>query len=148
MTMNYLYGFNRQRGFMLIEVLITVIVVSLGLLGLAGLQATGLRHNTSSYLRSQATFLAYDMADRIRANRRDALNNAYDIELKDSASGTSLAVLDLQEWKGLLDDRLPEGDGSVSSNQIGNKTVFTITVEWDDSRGEEPPQSFIFNTEL
>ena len=146
--MNSLHRFHKQHGFTLIEVLITLIIVSLGLLGLAGLQATGLRHNTSSYLRSQATFLAYDMADRVRANRRDALNSDYDIDLKDSVSGTSLAALDLQEWKGLLDDRLPEGDGSVSSTQIGDKTVFTITVEWDDSRGEELPQSFTFNTEL
>lgn len=137
-----------QSGFTLIEILIAVIVLALGLLGLAGLQATGMRNNTSSYLRSQATFLAYDMADRIRANRQNALDGHYNMTLKDTPTGTTLADLDKQEWKVLLGDRLPSGNGSVASNQIGTKTIFTITVEWDDSRGEEPLQSFAFNTEL
>jgi len=146
--MQHLQRRDGQRGFTLIEILIAIIVLSLGLLGLAGLQATGLRNNTSSYLRSQATFLAYDIADRIRANRRDALNGAYDIDLKDNASGTSLAVLDVQEWKALLADRLPAGDGAVQSSQIGGKTVFVITVEWNDTADATPLQSFSFHTEL
>lgn len=146
--MKYQRFSNPQKGFTLIEVLFAVIIMSLGLLGLAGLQATGLRNNTSSYLRSQATFLAYDMADRIRANRDNALDGKYDIDLKDSASGSDISAWDLQEWKALLSDRLPSGDGAVSSTNVGTKTVFTITVEWDDSRGEEPLQSFSFNTEL
>ena len=55
-------------GFTLIEVLIAMLVLAVGLLGLAGLQATSLRNNQSAYNRSQATQLAYDLADRIRAN--------------------------------------------------------------------------------
>src|SRR3569623_1233592 len=55
---------TRQRGFTMLEVLISVVVLSIGLLGIAGLQATGQRNNHSAYLRSQATALAYDMIDR------------------------------------------------------------------------------------
>ena len=57
-----------HAGFSLLEVLITVVIVSIGLLGLAGLQATGLQNNQKAYHRSQATVLAYDLTDRIRAN--------------------------------------------------------------------------------
>ena len=61
-----------HSGFTLIEVLISMLILAVGLLGLAGLQATGLRNNLSAYNRSQATQLAYDMADRMRANVDDA----------------------------------------------------------------------------
>ena len=57
-----------NTGFTLIEVLIAMLVLAVGLLGLAGLQATSLKNNQSAYNRSQATQLAYDMADRMRAN--------------------------------------------------------------------------------
>ena len=59
---------SRQSGFSLLEVLIAIVVTSIGLLGLAAMQATGLRNNHSAYHRSQATVLAYDIADRMRAN--------------------------------------------------------------------------------
>ncbi len=59
---------SQQTGYSLIEVLIAIVVTSIGLLGLAAMQATGLRNNHSAYQRSQATVLAYDIADRMRAN--------------------------------------------------------------------------------
>jgi len=57
-----------SEGFTLLEVLIAVVVLSIGLLGLAGLQTTGLRNNQDAYARTQAATLANDMADRIRSN--------------------------------------------------------------------------------
>ncbi len=70
--MNDSYSINhrksRQSGFSMVEVLITIAVTSIGLLGLAGMQATGLNNNHSAYNRSQATVLAYDIADRMRSN--------------------------------------------------------------------------------
>ena len=59
---------KKNIGFTLIEVLVAMLVLAVGLLGLAGLQATSLRNNQSAYNRSQATQLAYDIADRMRAN--------------------------------------------------------------------------------
>ncbi|HLE93281.1 MAG TPA: type IV pilus modification protein PilV, partial [Sulfuricaulis sp.] len=58
----------QHRGFSLIEVLVALLVLSIGLLGLAALQTTSLQYNTGSYFRTQATFLAYDIIDRMRAN--------------------------------------------------------------------------------
>jgi type IV pilus assembly protein PilV len=65
--------FNKSSGFTLIEVLITVVILSIGLLGMAGIQIQGLRGTTSSTVRSQATILANDIAERIRMNV-DGLN--------------------------------------------------------------------------
>ena len=61
-------GSKAQRGVSLLEVLITVLVLSVGLLGLAALQATGTKFNHGAYLRTQATALAYEMSDRMRTN--------------------------------------------------------------------------------
>ena len=68
-----------ERGFTLVEVLVAMVVLSIGMLGLAGLQATSLKSNQSAFNRSQATQLAYEMADKMRANRDYAkkLNNNY-----------------------------------------------------------------------
>ncbi|MBL1278391.1 MAG: type IV pilus modification protein PilV [Ectothiorhodospiraceae bacterium] len=66
------------RGFTLIEVLVTVVVVSIGLLGLAGLQINGLRANMSSEARSKATLLASDIVERMRANLAGVDANLYD----------------------------------------------------------------------
>ncbi len=68
---------QKNSGFTLIEVLITVIVVSIGLLGLAGLQISGLRANMSSEDRSKATLLANDIAERMRANPLGVASNQY-----------------------------------------------------------------------
>ena len=65
---------KKNTGFTLIEVLIAMIVLAVGLLGLAGLQATSLRNNQSAYNRIKATQLAYEIADRMRANYTEAKN--------------------------------------------------------------------------
>ncbi|MFZ3288159.1 MAG: type IV pilus modification protein PilV, partial [Telluria sp.] len=63
---------QRQQGFSLIEVLITMLIVSIGLLGIAGIIVTNLKHNQSSYARTQASLLVSDIVDRMRANRAAA----------------------------------------------------------------------------
>jgi type IV pilus modification protein PilV len=68
-----------QRGFTLIEVLVALFVLAIGLLGLAMLQTTGLRFNTNSYSRTQATLLAYDIMDRMRANVAGFKAGSYDV---------------------------------------------------------------------
>ena len=81
---------NKNAGFTLIEVLIAMLVLAVGLLGLAGLQATSLRNNQSAYNRSQATQLAYDLADRMRANFTEAnkLANSTYITTDPTTAGT------------------------------------------------------------
>jgi type IV pilus assembly protein PilV len=135
----------RQTGFTLIEILVTVIVLAIGLLGLAGLQATSLSFNSTAYQRSQATNLAYDIADRMRANVVAARAGNYDIALGAAApAGANLADTDLREWRQALINALPAGTGSITRN--GN--VFTIIIQWDDTRGQEAPRQFTTMTEL
>lgn len=146
-----------EGGFTLVEVLIAVLVLSIGLIGLASLQGVALQFNNSAFLRSQATNLAYDMADRVRANRRAALDlGAYNLAVADAtpAPGT-LAETDLNEWRTALQNNLPGGTGAVEVDALNND--LTIIVCWDDTRGEavagapvecNPTMGFRFETVL
>lgn len=137
---------KNKAGFTLIEVLITMLVLGVGLLGLAGLQTTGLRNNLSAYNRSQATQLAYDFADRMRANVEDAGKGDTSTYITQSLAGAqhqttcvvqstscltaNMAQQDLFEWNRDVAAILPEGVGSIT--QSGG--LFTLTVKWDDNR--------------
>lgn len=121
------------RGFSLIEVMISVLVLSVGLLGLAGLQVVSLKQNHNAYLRTQASHLAYDILERMRANRTAALAGNYDIDFEQAASGTGLVDVDLAQWKTRVAALLPDGDGAVSVG-VGDG-VAVVTVRWDDARG-------------
>ena len=134
----------KSRGFTLLEVLIAVVVLSIGLLGIAGLQAFSQRSNHSAYLRSQATALAYDMIDRMRANTAGVLSGAYNAI--DTTSGTysnpgcdtatcsssQMAQYDMYDWQQELATQLPTGNGKVTGAGVGS--MFTVTVMWDDDR--------------
>ena len=137
-----------EFGSTLIEVLITVMVLSVGLLGMATLQFDAIKRNTDSYLRSQAVNLAYDMSDRIRSNRSGAADDSYVIAIDGVIAGkTTQASLDLKVWLANLAAELPSGDGQIT--KTGNE--FTITVCWDETRdgltipldGSDPCFSFI-----
>ena len=144
MSKNIFHKSNRSKGFTLVEVLVSVVIFSIGLLGLAGLQATGIKLNHSSLLRSQATLLAYDIADRMRANRGNMAN--YTIDLDDAPFGTPVgqAQEDLNGWLANLGQLLPLGDGSVAFNS--NRT--TVIVQWDDTRGVGAPQTLTLVTDI
>jgi len=126
-----------MAGFGLIEVLITLVVLSLGLLGLAGLQATSMRFNHDSQLRSMAVLQAYAMADRMRANPVALAAGQYN-----SVSGVptdpncttctpaQMATRDAFEWNTSNAALLPAGQGTVTVN--GN--LHAVTVHWDNNR--------------
>jgi len=119
-----------QAGFTMVEVLVALVVLAVGLLGVAGMQMTALRGSNSSYQRSQAIFCVYDVMDRLRANRVAALAGNYDIAIGVVPPDTAtVARLDLTQWKRSLAN-IPLGDGSVVINGI----EATVCVEWDDDR--------------
>jgi len=130
---------NKNTGFTLIEVLIAMLVLAVGLLGLAGLQATSLKNNQSAYNRSQATQLAYDLADRMRANVAGKTTYTTGTATATSACLTTtgctkeaMAENDLKEWNDAISATLPSGaTGTVTSPSAG---VYTITINWDDNR--------------
>jgi type IV pilus assembly protein PilV len=144
---------SQQRGFTLVEVLIAVLVMAIGLLGLAGLQLTTLQSNQSAYHRSLATMKAMDIADRMIANGGQVANYATGLGAPSSASTcvasscapSDMAEFDLAQWKCSLgghnavqacldlgvSGELPSGDGRIVDDG-GNQ--FTITIMWDDER--------------
>jgi type IV pilus assembly protein PilV len=139
------------RGVTLLEVLVALIVLSIGLLGLAGLQTVSLQFSTSAYYRTQATSLAYALVDRMRSGRQAALNDAYNSAFPapapacdPNAPAGGTPAQDLAAWRNALACELPLGNGQVVRN--GNR--FAITVQWDDSYGREAPLEFVFTTAL
>jgi type IV pilus assembly protein PilV len=129
---------NRYRnpvhalGFSLVEVLVAVVVLSIGLLGVAALQVSGLRVGQSSFYRAQAAQFATDMADRLRANAGEARTCELALEDSTPTSPTTTCQRDLAEWRSRLRS-LPGGNGAVDVDLVSN--AVTITVQWDDSRG-------------
>lgn len=125
-----------QHGFTLLEVLVAILVVAGGLLGLAALMNASLRNNQSANSQTQAVWLAYDMLDRLRADRVNALAAAganYNVPFG-SASSSSAAFPKSQvtEWKALLAANLPVGDGKVVVTPATSEV--TVIVKWNDAR--------------
>lgn len=138
----------KQRGFTLLEVLVSMIVIALGLLGYAGLQAASMKNGNTAYLRSQATLLSHDIVERMRVNRVVALTGTYNIAVGSTAGGGGVAGNDLAEWKRNLAQSLPAGDGSVTVAGVGAAAgIVQITVQWDDD-GDGTPTSFVTQTRL
>ena len=131
------YAHFPEQGFAMLEVLITIVVISFGLLGLAGLQAVGLKNNQTAYLRSIATQQAYDMADRMRANftgvQAGDYNNISGVGANQACSSActpaQLAAYDRFSWNTANAALLPGGSGTVLGSPA---TVFNVTVSWTE----------------
>ncbi|HEX8615713.1 MAG TPA: type IV pilus modification protein PilV [Telluria sp.] len=124
---------RRQQGFSMLEVLITMLVLSVGLLGIAGIIMTNLKNNHSAYSRGQATILANDIIDRMRANRTFAQPGGKYVTALGAipATTTTVAESDVKAWQTSLDKNLKGGKGSIAFNPAGNVIV---TIQWDDRR--------------
>jgi type IV pilus assembly protein PilV len=130
----YIQG-KHQYGFTLLEVLIALLVLAIGLLGLAALQTTGLRSNTMATTRTHATQLAYDIADRMRANVAGSYKIVADNVVDDiykyydlttcvptptptpttaTVDGAPTASGDLYSWCTAVKSTLPSGDAAIS----------------------------------
>ena len=137
---------NRVRGFTLVEALVALLALSIGLLGVAGLQLAGLRANLSASWRSQGTYLAYDILDRMRANRDH--RTEYAIGTGAAPGGATTAAADLVSWKSHLGSTLPGGDGTVTLAGADN-SVIVITVQWTDSKDPaDPPLVFTMRSRI
>ena len=129
---------QRQQGFTLLEVLIALLILSIGLLGLAALQTTSLRSNQMASMRTTATQLAYDMSDRMRANPVGVAAGEYVLAGGTTPTGTSIGALDLIAWN-LAVVALPGGRTSITqcdgtSVPPCDGVTHIITVQWDEMR--------------
>lgn len=122
-----------QRGAGFVEVLVATVILSIGLLGLAGLQLRTLRNNQSALERGIAVVETHAIADALRGDRVNAINGDFDIALgdPDPAVGTFADTV-LAGWRGNLRTELgPAATGAVDCNG----SLCQITIQWDDTRG-------------
>ena len=143
----------------MVEVLVSALILSVGLVGVAGLQALSLKNNQSAYMRSQASALAYDLADRMRTNVDGANAGFYaPAQAAQHASCVSptgctpqqSAQNDLAEWNEAVTGNLPMGSGFVCIDSTpydgsgagdpqcdGVGTRFSVKIWWDNDRDGE-----------
>ena len=132
-----------QKAFTLLEIMVAMVIFAVGMLGLAGIQALSLENSHSSYSRSQAILLAYDIVDRMKANTT-AVNYAVavgaaaaepDNDKKCDAfacNADEMASFDKWQWKVALPALLLSGQGQVVYDAVEDD--YTITVHWDEDR--------------
>jgi len=135
---------SRTQGFSLVEAMVALVVLAVGMLGIAGLYVTTLRSGGGAINRMQAVGLAEDLADRIRANRTanvayagaGANNNCYGAGAVDCAPAL-MAANDLFVWQQQVQNSqtLPGGAGVVGVVGAAPPYTYTIIVSWTEQGG-------------
>lgn len=146
--MSSINQYTKHTGFTLVEVMIALVVMAIGMLGLASIQAVSLQNNQTAYMRTIAMQSAYNITDLIRTSKLsdgsvDSTFDAVTSALPNSAptscivdnnttncSASDMAASDIYQWKVSLKDSLPSGRGTIA-NASG---VYTITIMWDEDR--------------
>lgn len=133
---------KKYRGDTMIEVLVTVLILAVGVLGVAAMQVTTLKNLNSSYSASVAEIIANDFSERMRANPTAALAGDYVHSaaptgtipdcVANACTLTQLATYDVGSWWAVLTGVLPSATGQVTRNAGTN--TFVVTVRWDDDR--------------
>ena len=136
---------KKSQGFTLLEVLVSLVILSIGVLGLGIVQLTSLQNTQGGYLRSQATIHAYSIIDAMRANTPAVTAGNFDIAfgavmpeaircygLEVDCSTQQMASSDLNRWRTILDAQLPDSSASVGTEDLGLTTRVTINVSWRD----------------
>ncbi len=143
-----------QEGAGLIEVLVAVLILALGLLGMAGLQANALKKNQSSFARSQAVMLSYYMLDAMRADRANAVAGNYDTATTGlcnptAITGSTLADNTRKDWIGSLRDNLGDSESTCGVIDCDSGGICTVTIEWNDElAGGLGAQRFVTRSRL
>lgn len=120
-------GAHAQDGMTLIEVLVALVIFAVGLLGAAAIQIKALKYTDSALMSTQASFIAYDMLDRIRAN------SGTDYGLTASAQGP-LAAAWQQDVHDFTQNILSFGGPTAKGEIHLAQGIYTLAITWDDAR--------------
>ena len=137
---------RRIRGFSLVESMVALVVLSVGLLGVARMYVYSLQNGRTGLLNSQAVILAAYVADRLRANRTarndyaGAAANFGCINGGVDCTPTQMAANDLLVWQAEVANALPNGQATIAVNVATLPTTFVITVVWNDAGSALPAQ--------
>lgn len=139
----------KNQGFALMEVLVTMVIMAIGMLGIASMLILAHKANTSSYLKQQATQISYNIIDRMRANRQAAINGSYNVNNLSSGVPTLpstptdcrttqcnaalLATYDVWYWLAREVNLLPNGSASIATAVNAGNTIVTVIIQWNDS---------------
>jgi type IV pilus assembly protein PilV len=138
---------RQLRGVSLIEVLVSIVIASIGLLALAGVNASSIRYTKMSQYRGTATQLATDLGERMRANKAGAASYALGTNFAaqstlPGAAGTlcnsylvtctaaQLAAYDLQTWQVVVRNQLPEGSAYIAYQNA--QSAADVWLVWRD----------------
>ena len=152
------------NGFTLIEVMVSIVLLTISLLGLAALQSSSTKFDHQAYLRSQSVMLAGDMIDRMRSNSSAATSGHYTVSptptsyttdcslLASSCSPEELSTYDLIKWNNLNSVSLPSGVGQIRYTRVATFIVGVYWIEQEDEKqvraGYLNPCDGSFNEEL
>lgn len=134
---------HKETGVGLIEVLVSLLVLTIGVLGMVAMQTRALQFSHDSIYTSQALMMAYEMTDRIRANKGNEGSYLVDYGTSVTAqsdctsnvcSPTQMASYDTAEWKDALAVNLPFGDGEITVDNTGPRPFYVISVRYTDQR--------------
>jgi type IV pilus assembly protein PilV len=142
---------RNTAGFTLVETMVALMVLSVGMIGVAALHGQTLAASRTAIFRSQAINLAGDIADRIRVNRGAQLayeGAAADNNCDDPTGGggvkctpAQMAAHDLFVWEGQVAQTLPNGLADIDVDTGTNPTTYAVTVSWDEPN-QDAPASF------
>ena len=134
---------KKQTGATMIEILVTILVLAVGLLGLSATQVMSLKNGNNAHHRYMAALAAHEMAERIRANPDGLELSGYSGKTVDGSEASvncatncnagAIANLDLYEWGQVISTNLPGGEGEIG---VAGRTV-TLTVTWNEQHTGE-----------
>ena len=131
-SLKYFVSSAIQRGFSMLEVLITLVVVAIALLGTAGLQINAMRMNKGAEFRTQAIFLPSDIAERMEANKAEAIRGTYAVAATSAVGAAAtncagaacnaagLAAWDINQWGTAISNVLPQPTWSITTAAVAN----------------------------
>lgn len=153
---------KNSKGFTIVEVLVAMIILAIGVLGLGIMQISSLQNTRGGQMRSQATLLAYDIIDSMRANIPAVTAGHYNSADRQGFDGPTqcygvaancsdqdMASADLDRWRTSLRLNLPPaGWGTVTTTDSGNTSVVAVTVNWTDPYAPDGFEQLTLTSEL